>query len=170
KEVSEDGNPGLANVYRHCGKKFAIITGCFEYCKGVWPVIIGNNLLDPEKVGMLFGLMIASPVLGHMFSVFHKGKGGIGIAPTCGVMFVEMHWSRTLIILLAIYALNTFVLHYKKKYRKTLTIFVEFILLLPLVEQVPLLRTTYLLISALIIFKVIIMQVLSDRAAESVNT
>lgn len=78
------GNPGSMNMLRNFGIKIGSITLLFDMLKGVIPSLIGLLLLG--EVGLYVGGV--SVVLGHIFPVFHKFKGGKGVASTTGVMLV----------------------------------------------------------------------------------
>ncbi len=67
--VSEDGNPGTSNVLKYCGTPLGIVTGICELGKGFAPVAIAEALIPMDVRTPLFGLVIASGILGHMFSL-----------------------------------------------------------------------------------------------------
>lgn len=83
-KVSSDGNPGTANAFKYAG----FIAGCAvllcELLKSFVPVFLAAKFVDPARLP--FAFVMASPVAGHAFSVFFKGKGGKAIAASFGVM------------------------------------------------------------------------------------
>ena len=99
------GNIGGTNVLRALGFKWAAITIISDVLKGVIPAYLaihpasifggGVNFLDWQIT-----LVAISPILGHIFPVWLKFKGGKGVATTLGVLFVLLGWKFFLILLL----------------------------------------------------------------------
>ena len=94
------GNPGTMNMLRSFGVKLGALTLVLDAIKGAVPAIIGWWLIggtsdNPMAEMMAFGtdktgLFIAgiSVVIGHVFPVLYKFKGGKGVASSIGVCFV----------------------------------------------------------------------------------
>ena len=99
------GNIGVTNVIRALGLKWGALVGALDILKGVIPVCLAINLLS-------FDWQIASvaitPVLGHIFPVWLKFKGGKGVATTLGVLFVLLGW-KIFLILITVWLLVLFV-------------------------------------------------------------
>lgn len=76
------GNPGTTNVFRN----FGALAGCFclflDMAKGFVAVYFSTFLLG-EKFGLI---AFVSVVLGHVFSIFLKFKGGKGVATSAGAL------------------------------------------------------------------------------------
>ena len=88
-------NPGATNVLRHGGKKAAIITLIGDALKGLIPVLIAIQLqASPLTVGLV-GLFA---LLGHIFPIYYRFKGGKGVATYYGVT-LGMNWQVGLIAL-----------------------------------------------------------------------
>lgn len=82
---SRDGNPGTANAFVYGGFMCGICTLFGDIFKGFLPVYI--FLIDTHGApSWTTAMIIAAPVLGHIFSVFHKLHGGKGIAVTFGCL------------------------------------------------------------------------------------
>ena len=83
-------NPGATNVARLLGKKWGVLTFLGDSTKGILSLFIAYKLLPyinaPRE--LVFSVAGVSAVLGHMFSVFLKFKGGKGVATTVGVFLV----------------------------------------------------------------------------------
>jgi acyl phosphate:glycerol-3-phosphate acyltransferase len=76
------GNIGATNVARALGKKWAVLVLLADAAKGFVPVTLGRKLsLSPGAVA-LAGICA---IVGHMFTVFLRGKGGKGVATSLGV-------------------------------------------------------------------------------------
>ena len=74
------GNIGATNVGRALGKNWAILVLLADALKGYAPAALGQRLLPPVGVAAV----ALAAVLGHMFSVFLKGRGGKGVATSLG--------------------------------------------------------------------------------------
>jgi len=78
------GNLGATNLYRTLGWKYAIPAGLFDMAKGAVP-----TLLLPGRIGSATWLPWAvggAAVVGHVFSVFVRFRGGKGVATAGGVV------------------------------------------------------------------------------------
>jgi len=76
------GNVGTTNVFRVLGKKAGMAVMISDILKGYIPAVIATALFDP----WIAIFIAAAPVLGHIYSIFLKGKGGKGIATGAGVV------------------------------------------------------------------------------------
>lgn len=94
------GNPGTMNMLRSFGVKLGALTLVLDILKGVIPCLIGWLLcgqplrFGSDKLGVYVGGL--SVIVGHIFPVFLKFKGGKGIASSIGVCLV-IHPIATLI-------------------------------------------------------------------------
>jgi len=80
-------NPGATNVARLLGKKWGILTFIGDSGKGILALLLASFFLKDltySKELILAGVGFFA-VLGHLFSVFLKFKGGKGVATTIGV-------------------------------------------------------------------------------------
>src|SRR5215204_5988168 len=87
------GNIGATNVARLLGKKWFFVVFFLDMLKGMLPVLLASAVahripeMDRTAQTYLLWLLVAfAAVLGHMFSVFLKFKGGKGVATSAGVM------------------------------------------------------------------------------------
>ncbi|MEQ7920097.1 glycerol-3-phosphate 1-O-acyltransferase PlsY [Xanthomonas sp. WHRI 1810A] len=77
------GNAGATNMLRLAGKKLAILTLIGDLCKGLMPVLIAAWIeLDPKQQGWI-GLCA---VVGHLFPLYFRFRGGKGVATAAGVL------------------------------------------------------------------------------------
>jgi acyl-phosphate glycerol 3-phosphate acyltransferase len=86
------GNIGATNVGRVLGRKFGIFAFTLDFAKGALPVVAAMAAaqawathLSAEELGVLAGL---STVLGHLFPVYLRFRGGKGVATAAGVVVV----------------------------------------------------------------------------------
>jgi glycerol-3-phosphate acyltransferase PlsY len=77
------GNPGATNMLRVMGKKLALVTLLGDVLKGVIAVLIARLLMQH---GFHLGICAFAVCLGHMFPLFHKFKGGKGVATGIGAI------------------------------------------------------------------------------------
>jgi len=75
-------NPGATNVLRTGKRAAAVLTLAGDAGKG-WLAVWLAQLYAPEAAA-LAGLAV---VLGHLFPLFHRFKGGKGVATAAGVLF-----------------------------------------------------------------------------------
>ena len=87
------GNIGATNVARLLGKRFFFLVFFLDLGKSLVPMLIASAIAHriPDaqrdaRVYLLWLLVGFAAVLGHMFSVFLKFKGGKGVATSAGVM------------------------------------------------------------------------------------
>ena len=78
-------NIGFTNVLRVAGKTAGIITLIGDMGKGALAVYLARVLLGPSAGDSLLASGGAA-ILGHMFPVFLRFKGGKGVATALGVM------------------------------------------------------------------------------------
>lgn len=87
------GNPGTLNMSRNFGIRLGLLTLFLDMLKGLIPALIGYFVLAgrtlPDAAFDLgdLGIFLCGffAVLGHIYPVFYKFKGGKGIATTIGV-------------------------------------------------------------------------------------
>ncbi|MGH7580984.1 MAG: glycerol-3-phosphate 1-O-acyltransferase PlsY [Gemmatimonadales bacterium] len=77
-------NLGATNVYRTLGWRFAIPVGLFDIAKGAVPVLVfAPRVSDAQLFALACGI---AAILGHVFSIFVRFRGGKGVATAAGVM------------------------------------------------------------------------------------
>ena len=81
------GNPGATNVLRSGNKKAALLTLIGDAAKGGLVVWAARAFAPELGLSTADLAMIAVAVfLGHVFSIFLRGKGGKGVATAAGVL------------------------------------------------------------------------------------
>jgi len=78
------GNIGATNVARALGKGWAALVLGLDALKGFLPVWGAPRLL-PQHGPLLVALAGLATIVGHMFTVFLRGRGGKGVATSLGV-------------------------------------------------------------------------------------
>ena len=100
-------NAGTTNMLRTYGKKAALMTFLGDFLKAVVACFIGRLCFGVEGA-YIAGLFC---VIGHIFPVFFKFKGGKGVATTAGVMLACDGPTFLIILLLyvGVFLLSNFV-------------------------------------------------------------
>lgn len=93
------GNPGASNVLRAMGKGPAALVYISDLLKGVLPSLLGL-LMGSEALAGLAGL---GAVIGHCYPIFHRLRGGKGVATAGGVVMVLS--PPVMFIMIGVYAI-----------------------------------------------------------------
>jgi len=104
------GNAGTTNTLRVLGPKAAVITLIIDVCKGFLAVFIGayfTSYAGAFVMNQTMYLCAVGVVLGHIWPIFFRFKGGKGIATAFGAI-LAVNWMVALIAL-AIVALGVLV-------------------------------------------------------------
>lgn len=88
-------NAGMTNMLRTFGKLPAFFTLIGDFSKGIISVLISNLLfyilIGTEAPAYANGIVGICALLGHVFPIFYKFKGGKGILVSAGVL-IMMDW------------------------------------------------------------------------------
>lgn len=99
-------NPGASNVFLSVGKLCGVIVGAFDIVKAFAAAYI-VSLIFPEVpfAGAVAG---AAAVIGHIFPVWMRFKGGKGLAPFLGlILFADWREFLAFVVLIAAIMLIT---------------------------------------------------------------
>lgn len=121
REVSEDGNPGTFNAFLFGGVGCGVLVLLLELLKGFLPVYFCS--MRAGRDSLLFAGVLAAPVLGHAFSIFHKGKGGKGIAVSFGVLLGLFPWWTPALVLAGFYIFFSLVVPVKSHLKRSVVTF-----------------------------------------------
>ena len=100
------GNPGTINMLRSYGAKLGGLTLILDILKGAIPAILGfyifggNANLEMATLGLYIGGF--SVIIGHIYPVMLKFKGGKGIACSLGVFLVANPLATVAFFLLSV--------------------------------------------------------------------
>src|SRR5687767_9959258 len=89
------GNIGATNVGRLLGGRFFALVFTLDMLKSLLPMLLaglvaGSHIRQFDHSWQTYALWISvglAAVLGHMFSIFLRFKGGKGVATSAGMMF-----------------------------------------------------------------------------------
>lgn len=92
------GNYGATNVFRNLGRGPATIALVVDVAKGYLPVALLPRWLTPGAVGPgSFAVLLAvAAVLGHVFSIFLRFRGGKGVGTAAGAFLALSPWATLL--------------------------------------------------------------------------
>ena len=76
-------NPGATNILRSGNKALALATLIFDMFKGFLPVFVAFFFIEDQIYIQIIGLC---SILGHIFPIYYKFKGGKGVATSFGVI------------------------------------------------------------------------------------
>ena len=93
------GNIGATNVLRSKGKWAGLATLLLDVLKGALPIVYGRIHFDLPWIVLLGGLAV---LLGHVFPVFLKFRGGKGVGSLVGV-FLVFNYPALLVFLLVFF-------------------------------------------------------------------
>lgn len=82
------GNIGATNLSRALGKKWAYLCFFLDVTKGLVPMLVATSFISsPPAVAELFLALAAgcAAILGHIFPIYVKFRGGKGVATSFGV-------------------------------------------------------------------------------------
>ncbi|MBQ8616172.1 MAG: glycerol-3-phosphate acyltransferase [Oscillospiraceae bacterium] len=117
-ENSKDQNPGTANAFMYGGFWCGFLTLIFDLLKGFLPVFLFMRY-GPQTDALTAALIIAAPVIGHIFPLFHHFRGGKGIAATFGCLLGLMPQWKPVIIFAAFFIFYSVILRVSSHFHRT---------------------------------------------------
>lgn len=102
------GNVGATNIARLCGFRWGVATLALDLLKGLLPVAMATSFSDSP---LFLSLVALAAILGHVFSVFLRFKGGKAVATTIGALIPLIFWPLlwSVLICVAVIKLSGFV-------------------------------------------------------------
>ena len=89
-------NMGAMNVYYEVGRVEAVLVTLADLGKGIGAILLVRWLSDNDLISpfdFLTGLTAAAAIIGHIFPVFLKFRGGKGAAVAIGILIFLMPWA-----------------------------------------------------------------------------
>jgi len=139
---TKDQNPGTANAFMQGGMLCGILTLVCDMGKGFIPVFLCANMLQTQFANCMWGideqlwggrpeiivvlgsaLVLVAPVAGHIWPIFHKWKGGKGIAVSFGCLLGYWPNIGTALILACFFILFSLIQNNQKR----VILFVRFV-------------------------------------------
>jgi glycerol-3-phosphate acyltransferase PlsY len=107
------GNIGATNVGRLLGKRYFAIVFALDLLKGFIPMLVTSAMVrhipDTQKPYLLWMLVGAAAVIGHLFPIYLKFNGGKGVATSAGLLLGMFPF----LTLPGVVCMSTFVLVFK---------------------------------------------------------
>lgn len=92
-------NIGATNVARVVGKKLGLVTLILDGTKGAVMIIIAKSAFSAiNNIDLFLAAVSVIAVIGHVFPIYLKFKGGKGVATTAAV-FLALNWQLGLLVL-----------------------------------------------------------------------
>lgn len=153
-ENSKDKNPGSANAFMYGGFLCGLFTLICDVLKGFIPVFLYIAYCNYREIGAsLIYLVMAAPVVGHAFPVFHKFKGGKGIATTFGCLLGLFPSLRPFLTLVAFFIFFSGILRITPHFDRTLiTYFVSAVSIFRREDSVAII-IGFMIITAVVFFR-----------------
>lgn len=83
--LAGSGNVGAANVLRTSGVRMAVTVLLLDLAKGAGSVVMAQRLVAGDGAAAAAGL---AAIVGHIYPVWLRFRGGKGVATACGVFSV----------------------------------------------------------------------------------
>lgn len=96
------GNAGGTNVLRTMGWKMGLLVVLFDALKGIIAMLIAMLISNGEEVAFVVAGFFA--VVGHIAPLYHRFKGGKGVA-TGAAVFAMIDW-RAFLVILAVFIIT----------------------------------------------------------------
>lgn len=152
-EISDDRNPGTANAFRYGGFLCGVLTLICDLLKGFVPAHL--FLAGPPREPGAFALIMAAPVIGHAFSVFHHFHGGKGIAVTFGCLLGLLPLWQPFAVLAAFFLLFSVVLRISPHYYRTLAAYIASLVGMIFVVDRPEIRSGFCFMSIAVLWRML---------------
>lgn len=82
------GNLGATNAARCLGSGYGLAVYCLDAAKGAIPVLCASLWMQAAANSWLPALCGFAAVVGHVWPIWHRFRGGKGVATLTGAMFV----------------------------------------------------------------------------------
>ncbi len=121
---SSDGNPGTVNAFLYGGFWCGVLTLCGDVAKGAAPVYLylHRSAIAGHEPALI--LVMAAPVLGHLFPLFFGFRGGKGIAVSFGCLAGLFPVLAPLCVLASVFVFFSLVCKITPNYYRTLVTYV----------------------------------------------
>lgn len=154
---SSDKNPGTFNAYSVGGFWCGTLTVICDLAKGMVPVYLCLNYVDVNHNSeVLMAVVMLAPIIGHILPIFHKFKGGKGIAVTFGSLlgfFVDL---RPALLLAIVFIVFSLILVIKPDFYKTMITFIVAALIAPFIGYRLAIVITYVAAAIIVCIKLLL--------------
>jgi glycerol-3-phosphate acyltransferase PlsY len=151
------GNIGATNVIRSGSKGLGALTFLLDACKGYVAVVLATRIasipsLTPVNYQNAAALAALFAILGHVYTVWLRFKGGKGVATALGVFLALAPWAALAALVLFILVV-AFTRYVSLGSILAALVFPFFAVLLPHAPRTPLLTAVIFLVPVIVIAK-----------------
>ena len=150
---TRDENPGAANAFMNGGFLCGFLTLICDLGKGFLPVWLFSQASDIED--FTIALIMAAPVIGHIYPVFYHFNGGKGIAVSFGCLLGLYPFLTPVLSLAACFILFSTILVISPHYHRTLAAYILAAALAFLTVKAAAVRLGMLLVSGAVCTKLL---------------
>ena len=159
---SRDHNPGTSNAFKFGGFWCGLLTLVFDLLKGFVPtslyVAATRNLMD---WGLAF--VLAAPVIGHIFPLFYKFKGGKGIAASFGCLLGILPYWLPLMSLASVFIFFSVALRISPNFYRTAVTYPSALILMIFFGVSPAVLLGFAIITATVCIRLYISKEIKER-------
>lgn len=160
---TRDQNPGTANAFSQGGFFCGILTLFGDIFKGFFPVWFYLSQQSTPPSAVWFSLILAAPVLGHIFPVFYHFKGGKGIATTFGCLLALLPDAVPVLTLAFYFLFFSLILRISPHFYRTIITYLISFFSLCLASVYPGVRLGFLLIAGGVCLRFFLSQEIKGR-------
>lgn len=146
-EGSKDRNPGTANAFMRGGFWCGVLTLCCDMGKGCIPVFFYHQ---GEMTQLGLALVLAAPAIGHIFPLFHNGRGGKGIATTFGSLLGLFPAMTPVLVLAVCFIFFSLILRITPHFYRTIGSYGASFIMLCLIREAFSVKLGFLLITIVV--------------------
>ncbi len=129
-DASKDGNPGTANAFQYGGFWCGVMTLLGDLGKGFLPVFLYCRYSGGLELGPLcLAPVLAAPVVGHAFPIWHHFQGGKGIAATFGSLLGLLTLWQPVVLFALVFVFFSLVLRIDPHFYRTVVTYLVTLIL-----------------------------------------
>ncbi len=160
---SKDQNPGVTNAFMYGGFWCGVCTLLGDVLKGFLPVFLLTLGAPVQSLDWRYALALAAPVLGHAFPVFHRFRGGKGIAATFGCLLGLFPYPLPFVLFAAVFIFFSVVLKISPHFYRTISTYLATAILLPFLRVPMAVCGAYLIMAATVCLRLHLSQEERER-------
>lgn len=152
-ERSKDHNPGAANAYLYGGFWCGTCTLCGDILKGYLPIHWLVLSMPVPEMNWRYAFVLAAPVIGHAFPIFHRLRGGKGIAVTFGCLLGLFPYAMPFVLFAGYFIFFSVVLRISPHFYRTVFAYVGTALSLALLKAEMIVCAGFFIIAMTVCFR-----------------
>lgn len=149
---SADQNPGTVNAYKYGGFWCGTLTLLCDLAKGFLPVFLYTHFSQAQPTWGVSSVL-AAPVVGHIFPVFHRFRGGKGIATTFGCLLGLIPYLHPVLSFAAVFLILSVGLRITPNFYRTLVAYPVTAAIMLLTGVDPVVWVSFLIVTAVVFLR-----------------